>query len=89
MEWFFVIIFFVGIIVISASKGNSKSEKLKYLREQNKDNVDSNLVKCPKCLSTQISANRRGITVTTGLIGTQKVYITCLQCGHRWKAGKH
>ena len=82
----------IGIIVllIWAKTSGSKDKELQQhnLKEQNKGNVNvQGVVKCPKCLSTQTSANKRGITVTTGLIGSQTVYITCLQCGHRWKAG--
>jgi len=43
---------------------------------------------CPQCRSTQISANKKGLSLATGLIGSQTVYITCLSCGHRWKAGQ-
>lgn len=52
-------------------------------------NDTSDKVKCPKCGCTQISANKRGITFTLGLLGTQTVFITCLKCGYRWKAGKN
>jgi hypothetical protein len=46
-----------------------------------------NQVVCPKCGSTQISANKRGWTLGTGLIGANKIIITCLNCGHRFKPG--
>lgn len=44
-------------------------------------------ISCPKCGCTQLSANKKGFSYWTGAIGSQKVYITCLRCGHRWKAG--
>lgn len=44
---------------------------------------------CPKCGCTQLSSNRKGLTFWTGVIGSKKVYITCMQCGKRWKAGKY
>jgi len=59
-------------------------------------------VKCPKCGSTQITADKKGYGVgkavgglllagPTGLlggfIGSRKVLITCLNCGKQWKAG--
>lgn len=86
------LIFFIILFVIYLwSKNNQAKElynKQEQLRKENHDNLNAKgVVKCPKCLSTQTSANKRGITVTTGLIGSQQVYITCLQCGHRWKAG--
>jgi RNase P subunit RPR2 len=43
---------------------------------------------CPKCLSTDLSANKRGWKITTGFIGMNKVVVTCLKCGHKFKPGK-
>ncbi|WP_018306345.1 hypothetical protein [Desulfitobacterium hafniense] len=58
---------------------------------------------CPKCLSTSISANKKGfgigkavagawaagpIGLVAGNIGAKKVRITCLKCGHEFWAGK-
>lgn len=60
-------------------------------------------VKCPKCGSTQISADKKGYSVgkavvgkalvgnvglAAGAHGSDKVIVTCLKCGHQWKAGK-
>lgn len=42
---------------------------------------------CPKCYSTSLSANKRGWKVTTGLLGSSKVIVTCLKCGHKFKPG--
>jgi hypothetical protein len=56
-------------------------------------------VKCPKCNSTQITANKKGYSVgkaaagviltggiglVAGAIGSGAVKITCLSCGHSW-----
>jgi len=46
-------------------------------------------IKCPCCGSSQISANNRGWNLLTGFIGSGQIYITCLKCGKRWKAGKY
>ena len=61
------------------------------------------VVRCPKCGSTQISADQKGfsagkavvgaavagpIGLAAGGIGSKKVIITCLKCGHQWQAGK-
>ncbi|QJB32120.1 hypothetical protein HF324_12275 [Chitinophaga oryzae] len=61
-----------------------------------------NQVHCPKCNSTQITANKKGfsagkavvgalltggIGVLAGGIGSGKVIITCLACGHQFKPG--
>jgi tellurium resistance protein TerD len=60
-------------------------------------------IKCPKCSSTQLTANRKGfglgnaavgglllgpVGLLGGLIGGGKVKITCLNCGHEWKPGQ-
>jgi hypothetical protein len=84
-----VLIFLIVIALYSAnSKAKEKELNRENLRSQNIKNENlKDVVKCPKCLSTQVSANKQGITLTTGLIGTQNVWITCLQCGHKWKAG--
>jgi len=44
-------------------------------------------VKCTKCGSTQIHAEKRGWKMTTGFIGSGKIYITCLKCGNKFRPG--
>jgi hypothetical protein len=59
-------------------------------------------VKCPKCSSTQLSANKKGfsgkkavagavltggIGLLAGTIGSNKIIITCLNCGNQFKPG--
>ncbi len=59
-------------------------------------------IKCPKCGSAQLTANKQGygwkkglgvavctvgIGALAGFINSNKVWITCLKCGHRWKPG--
>ncbi len=54
---------------------------------------------CPKCGSDQFSANPKGFGVgkaivgaavtggvglLAGFIGSRKIYVTCLACGHQW-----
>lgn len=61
-------------------------------------------IKCPKCGSTQLNADRKGfglgkaaggalllgpLGLLGGLIGSKKVMITCLKCGKQWKAGSN
>lgn len=71
----------------------------------------NSMVKCPKCGSTSISANKKGYGVVKGglgalalggatfgigtvigaglgNIGRNKVICTCMNCGHKFKAGK-
>lgn len=60
-------------------------------------------VRCPKCGSTSLSANKKGFGVgkaivggvltggvglAAGAIGKNKVEVTCLKCGKQFKAGK-
>jgi hypothetical protein len=60
-------------------------------------------ISCPKCNSTQITANKKGFGVgkaiagavvtggvglLAGFMGSGNIKITCLNCGHSWKAGK-
>jgi DNA-directed RNA polymerase subunit RPC12/RpoP len=45
-------------------------------------------VLCPNCGSASIHAEKRGFTLTTGLIGSRKIFITCLKCGRKFKPGQ-
>jgi predicted nucleic-acid-binding Zn-ribbon protein len=44
-------------------------------------------VKCPKCGSTQVQASKRGWSFWTGMIGMNKVTLTCLNCGNKFSPG--
>lgn len=48
---------------------------------------DNSPVQCPICRSTQIATSQRGWNITSGFIGSNKIMITCLKCGHRFKPG--
>ena len=59
---------------------------------------------CPNCGSTQITANKKGFSlgkaiaggiiltpiagVATGMLGKNKIIITCLSCGKQFKPGR-
>lgn len=67
--------------------------------------VSENRIKCGKCGSDQITANKKGWSLgkavvgaaivpfgligaaATGFIGSGKIKVTCLACGHDWTAG--
>lgn len=87
-----------------AEKQLEKSKEKKELKKQEERELKERIAKmdrdgivyCPKCYSTQVSANKRGLslgqTVAGGLLvgamGKNKIEVTCLKCGHKWKAGK-
>ncbi len=63
----------------------------------------NNEIRCPKCNSTQLTANKKGFSGTkavvgglltggvgllAGTIGSNKVIITCLACGKEFKPGE-
>lgn len=65
-----------------------------------KENKRNAVACCPKCGSTSISANKKGfgigkavvgawaagpVGLVAGNLGAKKVWVTCLNCGHRWK----
>jgi hypothetical protein len=62
-----------------------------------------NEIRCPKCSSTQITANKKGfsgkkavagavltggIGLLAGTLGSGNIIITCLACGHEFKPGQ-
>lgn len=48
---------------------------------------DEEKVKCPKCGSTQVHAEKRGWNMMTGMLGAGKIVMTCPKCGHKFKPG--
>lgn len=70
---------------------------------QKKKAASSSSIRCPKCRCDQVTANKQGfgagkalggvvltggVGLLAGFIGSGKVWITCLKCGHKWKAGR-
>ena len=62
-----------------------------------------NEIRCPKCGSSQLTANKKGfsgkkavagavltggIGLLAGTIGSNKIIITCLNCGNQFKPGE-
>ena len=67
---------------------------------KDKTSTSQSEVRCPKCGSTQITGYKKGFGVGKavgggillgpagllgGFLGSQKVVVACLKCGHRWK----
>jgi hypothetical protein len=68
-----------------------------------KDSTTRNKIKCPQCRSSQLTNNKKGfglgkalvggiltggIGLLGGFIGSQKLELGCLKCGHRWTPKK-
>ena len=73
------------------------------MSEEIQEKDDSNGVKCPKCGSTSIAAQKEGygagkgccgtilfgpLGLLCGAFGANKMNLHCLKCGHKWEAGK-
>jgi DNA-directed RNA polymerase subunit M/transcription elongation factor TFIIS len=46
-------------------------------------------LKCPICNGENIHSGQKGYSFWTGFLGSGKVIITCLNCGHKWEPGKN
>jgi hypothetical protein len=45
-------------------------------------------LRCPKCGSRHIHAEKRGWNIWTGVIRSGQIVITCLKCAHRFRPGE-
>lgn len=85
-----------SITETSISTRNTEKERIKQMDREG-------IAYCPKCHSTSLSADKKGFGVgkavigasllgplglTAGNIGSGKIKVTCLKCGHQFKAGK-
>jgi ribosomal protein S27AE len=58
--------------------------------------TEQSLAKCPKCGSSQLTANKKGFSIGQavaggiigGSIGMNKIKITCLKCGNVFNPGQ-
>jgi DNA-directed RNA polymerase subunit RPC12/RpoP len=50
--------------------------------------MDDSKVKCPRCGSEQIHAEKRGWNMWTGDLGSGKIILTCLKCSNKFKPGE-
>ena len=47
--------------------------------------ISTDIVKCPRCQSTQITTGSRGFSLLTGFVGASKTINRCARCGYTWK----
>lgn len=65
-------------------------------RKRIEENKKNGVACCPRCGSTSLSANKKGYSFVKGVllsplggtIGMNKIKITCLNCGHKFKPGR-
>lgn len=65
--------------------------------------TDQNEIRCPKCRSNQFTVKNKGfglgkaaigaialgpVGLLGGLVGSKKIKVVCLKCGHEWEPGK-
>jgi len=87
--------------MLKIAKENAKKEKKEQL-EKRVELDKQGIPYCPRCLSTDLSANKKGyglkkgavgaiiagpIGLAAGGIGKNKVECTCLKCSYKFKAG--
>lgn len=87
---------------IEAEKKRNDTARQQSLQIHNPKHVADAEVRCPKCGSNQLTANQIGyglgkaavggvllgpVGLLGGFVGSKKVLITCLRCGHSWKPG--
>lgn len=78
---------------------SSRNREKEHIRQMDRNGI----VYCPKCHSTSLSANKKGFSIgkaiigagllgpfglTAGNLGSGKVKVTCLNCGHQFTPGK-
>lgn len=65
-------------------------------RKRIEENKKNGVACCPRCGSTSLSVNKKGysfvkgflLTPLGGTIGMNKLKVTCLNCGHKFKPGR-
>ncbi len=88
---------------VAKEKREDKKQEKQEFKDKIKQMDKEGIVYCPKCYSTDITANKKGVGVgkavvgglvagpiglLAGGIGRNKIEVSCLKCGNTWKAGK-
>lgn len=71
----------------------AKANKLLNRKRQIAELEKMGVAYCPKCLSTSITAAKRGFSAGQaywggdlfGMVGANEIKCVCLKCGHKWK----
>ena len=84
-------------------KKEQEAKKFRELGTKKRKLDEQDIVYCPKCASTSLSAGKKGLDVGSAIFGaslfgtiglmagagdTESIKVTCLKCGHQFKAGK-
>lgn len=86
----------------AAKKDMDKANEIADQKKAKKKEMDDQgIAYCPKCLSTSLSTNKKGGSITKGLvgglvlgplgllaggIGRNKIDMYCMKCGNKFKA---
>lgn len=54
-------------------------------RNQEEYDKEHDIVRCPRCGSTNVDIGKRGFSVVTGFVGSNKTVNRCGKCGYKWK----
>lgn len=92
----------VPVATVSAAQTAQPLTKRGQAKQRIAENKAAGVACCPKCGSTSISANKKGfgfgkavvgaavagpVGLVGGTLGSNKMIITCLNCGHKYKPG--
>ena len=80
--------FFIIVIIFAIWAAIASDKAIRQNAEKHREKAEGKPF-CPFCGCTELSANNRGFSMVTGSIGSKDVYVTCIKCGNRWKAGRY
>ena len=78
------------------------NKDLSSIKSKNEVANNNSSVKCPECKSTEVTAQKQGfglgkavvgglltggVGLLGGFLGSKKITVSCINCGHNWKAG--
>lgn len=87
--WMIIILIILVFLLVLSIKYINKSSKELHDKTSDYRRLANGKPFCPNCGSIDLSANNKGFSMVTGTIGSKDVYVTCIKCGHRWKAGQY